>query len=177
MVEKTYITSANTAIFVCAACNRQHIVDVAKYLDHPRLNRIKVTCKCGHSWTTMFEKRRYYRKGVKFLGKYFLQKSGKLIREGEMSVHDVSRRGLKIKVGDPEKFAIGDWIEVEFRLDNRPRTLVKRMTVIKNISGPFLGLAFPDHKHEDPDLGFYMMTATPDADDPKQAHDNKRKGG
>ncbi len=176
MAEKTYITSANTAIFVCAACNRQHVVDVAKHLERPRQNKLKVTCTCGHSWTSILEKRRYFRKSVNFPGTYTKRVAGKPVGEGHMYVQDISRRGLKIKLRDPGKFEIGDWIEVEFRLDNRPRTLIKRVTAVKNIFGPYLGLAFPDHKHEDPDLGFYLMTATPDADEGKKGTGDKKKG-
>lgn len=160
MDEKAYITRDNTAIFACSACNRQHIVDVSKYLDLPQKSRVKVTCKCGHSWTALLEKRRYFRKEVKFPGKYTVRTKGKQVFEGNLTVVDLSRRGLKVELHDKRKFEVGDWLEVEFRLDNRPRTLVKRMTTVKNIFGLNLGLSFPDHKHEDPDIGFYMLAAT-----------------
>jgi PilZ domain-containing protein len=160
MDEKAYITSDNTAIFACAACNRQHIVDVSKYLDLPEKTRMRLTCKCGHSWTTMLEKRRHYRKDVSFPGRYIFRTEGKPTFEGNMTVVDISRRGLKVTLHDKRDFQAGDWLEVEFRLDNKPRTLVKRMTIIKSAFGLKLGLAFPEHKHEDPDIGFYMLSAT-----------------
>jgi hypothetical protein len=160
MAEKTFITDGNKAVFVCAACNRQHIVDVSKFLAGPRQHRLKITCKCGHSWTSVLEKRRHFRKGVNFPGKYTYRKAGKPVLEGQMSVVNLSRRGLKIELPESEKLSVGDWIEVEFRLDNPPRTVIQRMVIIKNIHGPYVGLAFPDHKHEDPDIGFYLMEAT-----------------
>lgn len=175
MVEKTYITRDNTAIFACADCNRQHIVDVSKYLDLPQKTRIKVTCKCGHSWTALLEKRRYYRKEVGFPGKYTFRTSGKPVFEGNMTVVDISRRGLKVKLHDKRNFQTGDWLEVEFRLDNKPRTLIKRMTTIKNVFGLNLGLAFPDHKHEDPDIGFYMLSATAEIGNKRHAPEKDKK--
>ena len=160
MVEKAFITRDNTAIFACSACNRQHIVDVTEYLDLPEKTKIKITCKCGHSWSVLLEKRRFYRKEVKFPGRYTYRTEGKPTFEGNMTVADISRRGLKVILHEKREFKAGDWLEVEFRLDNKPRTRVKRMTIIKNAFGLNLGLAFPDHKHEDPDIGFYMLSAT-----------------
>jgi hypothetical protein len=161
MVEKAYNTSSNTAFFACANCNRQHIVDVTKYLTIPKEIKLKVKCKCGHEWTATLEKRRHFRKEVKFSGKFSCRATGRANYEAKMQVVDLSRKGLKVKLFEKPGFVkVGDWVEVEFKLDNRPRTLIKRMAQVKNVDGYFLGLAFPDHKHEDPDIGFYMLDAT-----------------
>ena len=160
MVEKAYNTDSNTAIFACSVCNRQHIVDVSKYLDMPQEIKLKVKCKCGHEWTVLLEKRRHFRKGVKFPGKFTYKGSGRGSLDGNMQVVDLSKRGLKIKLYEKLDFRKGDYVEVEFRLDNRPKTLIRRTLQVKNVDGYYVGLAYPEHKHEDPDIGFYLLDAT-----------------
>jgi hypothetical protein len=161
MVEKAYNTGSNTALFACGNCNRQHIVNVTKYLKIPKEIKLKVKCKCGHEWTVTLEKRRHFRKGVNFSGKFIHRTSGKANYEGKMKVINLSRKGLKIKLFEKVDFVREeDWMEVEFYLDNRPKTFIKRMVQVKNVDGYFIGLSFPDHKHEDPDIGFYLLDAT-----------------
>jgi hypothetical protein len=158
MVEKTFLSDSNTAQFICIACNRQFIVDMTEYLNIPSIVKIKVKCKCGHSWTTAIEKRRHFRKNVHLTGTYKYREHGKEDAYGSMTVLNISRKGLKIKLHDDEHhFKDGDWLEVTFRLDNQTRTLLKRMVHVKNVFGNCLGVAFSDTKHEDADIGFYLL--------------------
>ena len=87
--------------------------------------------------------------------------TGKKVKLGNIMVLDISRTGLKIKILGEHTLKDGDWIEVEFRLDNSVQTLVKRMVNIKNVSGEYLGTSFSDTKHFDPIIGFYMLQHTP----------------
>ena len=78
-----------------------------------------------------------------------------------MSVLDISRTGLKIKINGDHKLKDGDWIEVEFQLDNKVQTIVNRIVNIKNIDGPYVGASFREMKTFDPIIGFYMLQHTP----------------
>ena len=160
MVEKLYNTGTNTAVVVCGACNRQHVVDISKYLDVPKEVKLKVKCKCGKTWSVTLEKRRYFRHGVKLPGKFTYKGTQRGIVEGNMQVVDISKRGMKVRLYEKLDFKAGDYLEVEFRLDNKPKTLVKRILKIKNIDGDYVGLSYPEHKHEDPDVGFYLLEVT-----------------
>lgn len=158
MTTKTFLSKSNTAQFICIACNRQFIVDMTKYLNVPSTIKMKVKCTCGHAWDTVIEKRRYFRKNVNLPGTYKYKEYGKPDAYGSMTVVDLSRKGLKIKLHEEEhSFKDGDWLEVTFRLDNQTKTLLKRMVNIKNIYENYLGVAFADTKHEDADIGFYLL--------------------
>jgi len=131
---------------------------MTEYLNIPSTVRMKVKCKCGHSWSTLIEKRRYFRKNVNLPGTYKYKEYGKEDTYGSMTVIDISRKGLKIRLHDEtHPFKDGDWLEVTFRLDNQTKTLLRRMVNVKNVFENYLGLAFSDTKHEDADIGFYLL--------------------
>lgn len=156
MVEKAFLTGMNTAVFACSKCNRQFVKDVSQFIKIPKEIKLKVKCTCGHSWVSVLEKRIYFRKAVNLSGSYICRSSGKKDVSGNMVVVDISTKGLKIKLKESHIIEMNDLLDVEFRLDNRSRTLIKRTASVKNISGPYIGVAFSDYKHEDPDIGFYL---------------------
>ena len=163
MTNRTYLTISNTAHFICAACNSQWTEDVSEYLNFPSMVELKVNCKCGYSWSTILERRRYFRKGVNFPGTYKFKLHGKKDKVGSMTVVDISRKGLKLKLHDGgHRFRDGDLLEVTFPLDNNTKTLIKRVVDVKNIFENYLGVAFRDTRHEDADIDSYMAQYTTD---------------
>ena len=158
MTTKTYLSSSNTAHFICAVCNRQFTEDMSEYLNVPSMVELKVKCKCGYSWTTILERRQYFRKSVNFPGTYHYKLHGKEDTVGSITVVDISRKGLKLKLHDEgHGFKEGDWLEVTFSLDDDTKTLIKRVVNVKNIFENYLGVAFSDTKHEDADIDYYML--------------------
>ena len=165
MVQKIFLSEQNTAEFICSVCNKYHKLDMSKYLEIPNVVKLKVNCKCGHSWTVMLEKRKFFRKKTNLKGKYRYRISGKEFVEGDMTVIDISRAGLKLKIHGEHNLKDGDWIEVEFRLDNKVRSLINRIVNIKNVSGPYLGVSLKEVKDFDPVIGFYMLHHTPTSEE------------
>ena len=108
------------------------------------------------------EKRKFFRKRTKLTGKYRYQITGKKVVEGYMTVLDISRTGLKLKIHGKHNLKDGDWIEVEFRLDNQVNSLINRIVNIKNVSGEYLGVSLLEVKGFDPVIGFYMLQHTPE---------------
>ena len=161
MIQKVFISEQNTAEFICSACNKYHKMDISQYLEVPDIVKLKVKCKCGYSWTVMLEKRKFFRKKTNLRGKYRYQVTGKQVVEGDMTVLDISRTGLKLKIHGKHNLKDGDWIEVEFRLDNQVQSLINRIVNIKNVSGEYLGVSLKEVKRFDPVIGFYMLQHTP----------------
>jgi hypothetical protein len=161
MTQKVFLSEKNTAKLICIACNRSYEADMSAYLNYPNTAKIKAKCKCGHTWSVVLEKRRYFRKRVKLAGTYKYHITGKTISEGMMTVLDLSRKGLRMKIHGQHNLKDGDWVEVEFRLDNSIRSLVNRIVNIKNISGEYVGASFREIKQFDPVIGFYMLQHTP----------------
>ena len=157
MTKRTYLTISNTAQFICTACNRQWTEDVSEHLNVPSMVELKVKCICGYSWSTILERRRYYRKNVNFPGTYKYKLHGNKDAVDSMTVVDISRKGLKLKLHDEgHRFKEGEWLEVTFPLDNSIKTLIKRVVNVKNVFKNYLGVEFSDTKHEDADIDAYM---------------------
>lgn len=77
-----------------------------------------------------------------------------------MTVKDLSGSGVKIKLNVEKDFKIGDIISVEFRLNDKQRSPIKKNAVIKKISDLYLGLEFNSLSSSDPSdkaIGFYMF--------------------
>ena len=157
MANRTILTIANTAKFICTMCGRQWTEDVSQYLNVPSMVELEVSCNCGHSWKTTLERRRYFRKNVNFAGTYTYNSQGGNDAAGTMTVVDISRKGLKLKLDkENELLEKGDRLEVTFPLDNDANTLVKRKVTVKNVFKNFLGVEFSGTKHEDADIDLYM---------------------
>lgn len=158
--KKVFLSPENKSELICSACNRHFQIDMSQYLQIPGEVKIRVKCKCGHAWSIVLEKRRFYRKKTQLKGKYKYQISGKNVLEGALTVLDISRTGLRLKIDGKHNLKDGDWIEIEFRLDNQVKTLINRIVNIKNVNGEYIGASFRDKKSFDPVIGFYMLQHT-----------------
>ena len=157
MTNRTHLTISNTAQFICKACNRQWVENVSEYLHVPSMVELTVTCNCGYSWKTILERRRYFRKNDNFSGTYKHQLPGNKDSAGSMTVVDISRKGLKLKLDDAgNRFKKGDCLEVSFPLGKDTKTLIKRIVIVKTVFENFVGVVFSDTNHEDTDIDDYM---------------------
>ena len=61
MYQKVLISKSNEATFVCPKCEKTKTVDVSKYKYVQNRIKVKAKCICGYSWTSILERRRFYR--------------------------------------------------------------------------------------------------------------------
>ncbi len=158
MVEKVYITSKEMATFLCPQCQKSKTVNVSQYANLDKIVRVKVTCPCGHAYTSILEKRKKYRKETNLPGSYLRIVDGKKIGNGLMLVRDLSNTGMKLQINGEHDCAVGDVLQVEFRLDDTHRTLVTKKVIIRNISKPYLGTELAPTEAMDKALGFYLFS-------------------
>ena len=96
MVERVFITSQKTANFICPKCQRAKIADVSKYVNLDRRIKVNVKCPCGHSFRTLLEKRKQYRKETDIPGSFIHLIDGKAVSRGLITVCDLSVTGMKL---------------------------------------------------------------------------------
>jgi hypothetical protein len=101
------------------------------------------------------EKRKKYRKQTNLPGTYTNLDAEN--DKGVMSVMDISGTGLKLKLNVSRNFNIGDTLRVEFNLDDKRHTEIKKNVVVQNVSGNYVGVAFASGETDDPALGFYLL--------------------
>ena len=160
VVEKIFITAHKMATFICPACRRTKTVDVTKNKTLARAVKVRVKCPCGHVYSVQLERRRHYRKETDLPGAFFRLKSGKKIGHGSMVVKDISRSGLRCKLNSRINLKVGDTILVEFHLDDRQRSHIKKEAVVRIITNNEIGVEFSSMDPSDISdkrLGFYLF--------------------
>jgi hypothetical protein len=158
MSERVYPTDSNQATFICPKCKKTKTVDVSKYVKKTTVVRVNSTCPCGHKWTSVLEKRKRYRKAANLPGTYQLVKAGESPNRRGMKVLDISGGGIKMKLNVPRNLEVGDPLNVEFHLDDKKQTLIKKGVTIRNTDGLYVGASFRSADAYDPVLGFYLMS-------------------
>lgn len=158
MEQTVFISSNNTATFRCPQCGKAKITDVSQYAATDQKITVNCNCACGHHFRCRLEKRKQYRKGADMPGRFtLLSEGGGPEDSGLMKVVDISTTGLKLKMTVARDFPIGANLLVEFHLADRKRTPMKKRVIIRNVSGPFVGVSFHPSESDDPALGFYLM--------------------
>ncbi len=158
MAQKVFITSNDTATFVCPQCGNTSIVNVAKYAGTSKKVSVNCNCNCGHLFKVILEKRRQYRKETNIPGMYFYRMENGDIDKGIMRVVDISSNGLKLKLNVERKFKGGEMLRVEFHLDDKRRTFIEKRVIVRNAHKNLVGTSFAPNEGDDPALGFYLMS-------------------
>jgi len=159
-MQKVFVSSDNTITFKCPKCNQPKTVDVLNYKNLEKAERVKVKCSCENIYYVLIEKRKQFRKTTNFPGTYTHIVSDIPKNKGTMVVTDVSRTGLRIKLNSKTEFFLGDKIIVEFHLDDKNRSLIKKECIIKKDFGLEFGIEFISVHPSDPSdraIGFYMF--------------------
>jgi len=157
MVQKVYISSSNTATFQCPACGTVKTADVSQYANATQTISVNCSCPCGHTFRCRLEKRKQYRQGADLPGKFIVMGEHGPEDTGLIKIVDLSATGMKLQMTVPREFPLGAELMVEFRLDDRERTQMKKRVTVRNVSGLFVGCAFHPNELDDPALGFYLM--------------------
>ena len=157
--QKIYLSELDTATFECPKCHASKKADVSKYKKITTAVTLKVKCPCGKEYSVTLERRKYYRKETKFPGKVIFNSLFGDDQNGPMTVLDISKGGLKIKMLSRPIFQKDDIIEVEFNLDNKNATLIKKQVYVRNIKDTFVNVefcSFDPNDAGDKALGFYL---------------------
>lgn len=161
MPVKVFVNNDNTATLICPNCQKTRIVDVSKYLGPDAPAKLKAKCACGNSYGVALEKRRHFRKETELEGIYRYTVSAPdgsaSEAKGRMKVVNLSKTGMRLKLNSPPPFQLGDRINVEFRLDDKNKSLINRDVYVQNIKDLFVGAEYVSQFSLDSTLGFYLF--------------------
>jgi len=155
--QTVFISSRNTATFRCPKCGQAKTADVSQYATAGKKVTVTCTCVCGHRFRCRLENRRQYRKGVDLPGRFTLLGEGKTEDTGVVRVVDISATGLQMQLTVARSFSAGAELIIEFRLDDRKRTPMRKRVIVRNVRGPSVGASFHPNELDDPALGFYLL--------------------
>lgn len=149
---KVFIDQNNMATFQCHECGKSKTADVSQYKDVEKTVHVKIKCPCGNAYTAILERRKFFRKDLHLDGVY---KSANLSSQGKMTVLDLSRSGMKIKLDIESKIHIGDKLKLDFYLDNKQHSFISREGTVRSIDNRVIGVEFISREHYD-ELGPYI---------------------
>ena len=163
MLKKVHISDAKTATFVCSRCDNTKTVDVSRFIAGCARTRVRSKCTCGCSWTSILERRKSFRSAVSFPGVCMHAGAEGQVDSIPVRVVDLSSTGLRIEQGgshgiDSSDYRLDDLISMDFHLNDRTMTHVRKTAVVKNISPQCIGAEFEASKQRDPAIDAYILS-------------------
>jgi hypothetical protein len=163
MLKKVHISDAKTATFVCPRCDNTKTVDASRYIERRSRTKVRSKCTCGCTWTSILERRKSFRVAVKFTGVCMHRGAKGPVDSIPVNIVDLSSTGLRIEQGDshgldPSDFRLDDLISMDFHLNDRTMTHVRKTAVVKNISPQCIGAEFEASKQRDPAIDAYILS-------------------
>lgn len=139
MANKVAIDGNNQAVFTCPQCGKSKAMDASPHMGKGAIVRIKCTCPCGHTASFALERRKYNRKRVQLSGMILF---GDGSSPKEVTVVNISQKGLKVKHNANFPIRLGRKFFVGFNMDDADNTFVRREVVVKKVYNNSFGAEF-----------------------------------
>lgn len=152
---KAHVRDNKMATVVCPACGVAKNVSVEKLL-HAR-HTVKIRCRCQHVFSVLFDFRTHYRKQTSLPGTYVTTKPPGA-GGGIIHINNISRGGLGFTVSGIHQFETGQELLIEFQLNDRKKTQLKKQAIVKSVQQNTVGCQFSDKTVLERDLGFYLQS-------------------
>jgi len=151
---KIHVGKRNKAGIICPQCGKHTEIDTSRYQGKTEEHKMNFTCDCGFTFEVSLNFREYYRKETHLYGHCDIAGYRDPV---EIIVENLSTKGVGFTTGIPVNVSEGDMIEVEFILNDKKRSLIRRTVIVRRIINNYIAAEFHDMKKWDKDLGFYLM--------------------
>ncbi len=99
--------------------------------------------------------RRYFRKQTNLFGHYrIIKPPGRGF--GDINIKDISLGGIGFTVSGINRIEVGQTLSLDFTLDDKKKTRLKKKVIVQSIVGDFIGGRFSDNELFEKELGFYL---------------------
>ncbi len=150
---KVFVRPDNTITIACPSCSRVKNAAVGDYKD--KCHNIKVRCPCGTQFILHLDFRRYFRKPTDLPGFYRIVKPPGM-GAGEINIKNISLGGIGFTVSGKNRIEVGQTLSLDFTLDDKKKTRLKKEMIVQSIEGDFIGSRFSDNELFEKELGFYL---------------------
>ena len=154
MEQRVKISRLDTANLICPECKRSKTLQLSEYKLSKRLTRVKYTCKCGHTYVTVLEKRSGRDKTISLAGTF--THAAEKPATGKMVVTRLNSVGITLRTNVDEPLLSGMKLRVEFVLDDPKQSVVTRDVRVTAKQGRYLTAEFLQKEHFD-NLGPYLF--------------------
>jgi len=150
---KVFVRADNMATIVCPSCKRIKNIAVGAFKD--KNHDIKVRCPCNTTFTIRLDFRAHYRKPTDLPGTYIIIKPPDM-GGGAMRIKDISLGGIGFTISGESRISKGQTLCLEFILDDKKKTRLKKQVIVQSINNNFVGCRFIDKDLFEKALGFYL---------------------
>ncbi|NNF45222.1 MAG: PilZ domain-containing protein [Desulfofustis sp.] len=149
---RAFVAEDGTAAFVCPNCEMSRNVPVFSFRGNK--HSINIRCRCQETFTIDLDFRKSHRKPTKLSGFYEITSGG----GGRAVISDISREGLGFMVSGVHNVRVGQKILVNFALDDKHNTPLKKTAVVRSVDQNRIGCEFKRDQAFEKSLGFYLRT-------------------
>ncbi len=137
-LSKTYVRPNNRAVLICPYCGQWQSILAEPFRGYN--HKLKVRCFCKETFKVFLEFRKKVRTKIFLKGTYidYSQKGSRC----DIVVLDISLIGLAFSSLDAPTLRIDDERGVEFTLDSKKGTDIKKAVIVRNINQTRVGCEF-----------------------------------
>lgn len=156
--QKIYIGVNSDAIIVCSQCGTHKSFTPSPMKHYGKTLTIK--CRCGFIFKVFIEPRKSYRKPTKLSGLCYKNNSNALLTK--ISIIDIAKNGIgftmEAKTPETDIIKKGDILYIEFKLDNKNKSLIRTKVIVRVVNNANVGAEFhyPD-ANTLKEIGFYIL--------------------
>ncbi|SPF42608.1 hypothetical protein SBDP1_40007 [Syntrophobacter sp. SbD1] len=148
------ITDKNSIDLLCSKCGSAKRINISQ-MPNGIGRAYKITCKCTHSFTILFNRRKHRRKRCSLIATYSVKN---VFGDNIITITNLSRGGLAFNRSDNNQLKINDRITIRFNLDNAQGDLIESTAIIRNILQDTVYVQFEEMRGRmQTTLGFYFL--------------------
>ncbi len=150
----SHVRNDGTTTVTCPVCNRAKRTAIGPSAAYKH-NALKARCSCNAVFKVQLNYRSHYRKAVRLFGTYKTVYQDN-VSKGAMDISNLSKGGLQYSFAGVNRMQTGSIIALDFELDNRQQTRIKKYAMVRSVNGNIIGCEFVDQDHSDKALAFYL---------------------
>ena len=148
-----YLNDFNRVSIICPNCGFEQNIDTTKFKDTEK--KLEGKCSCGEPYQFHIEFRKRYRKDVSLPGEYMFP--GIELKEN-INIREPSFTGIQFEGLMPHKILKDDLLEVNFKLDNRLESKIRKLVKVIWVRDNIVGAHFIETKLYEEELQSYFQT-------------------
>lgn len=153
VTSKSFVRADAKAVITCMACNKVDEISVENF--PLRKINLKVKCSCSHLYKVTLDYRQSFRKSTNLMGTYTIHQPG--IYERIAVIRNISLGGICFEVENGHKIRTGQQGFIDFTLDDKKKTRVRKEFSVRTIAGKNIGCKFKNNALYEKELGFYLL--------------------
>ncbi|MBT8362419.1 MAG: PilZ domain-containing protein [Desulfobacterales bacterium] len=153
VASKSFVRADAKAVITCMACNKVDQISVEN-LPLRKIN-LKVKCSCSHLYKVTLDYRQSFRKSTNLMGAYTIHQPG--IFERIAVIRNISLGGICLEVEDGHKIRSGQQGFIDFILDDKKKTRIRKEFSVRTVAGKNIGCKFKNSALYEKELGFYLL--------------------